>query len=92
MTFTAPASGASGAFSNSSNTITVTTNSSGMANAGTFTANAALGGYSVIAGVAGLGSTAAFSLTNTAGAAAYLDNSRRTGAILHRLRFQHLRL
>ncbi len=67
VTFTAPASGASGAFSNSTNTITVTTNASGVASA-PFTANSTVGGaYTVTAAVAGL-TTVNFSLTNTAGA------------------------
>jgi hypothetical protein len=67
VTFTAPASGASGTFSNSTNTITVTTNASGVASA-PFTANSTVGGaYTVTAAVAGL-TTVNFSLTNTAGA------------------------
>ena len=66
VTFTAPASGASGTFSNSSNTITVTTNGSGVASAGTFTANGTTGSYSVTA-TAGSASTT-FSLTNSAAA------------------------
>jgi hypothetical protein len=70
VTFTAPVSGASGVFSNSSNTITVNTNSSGVASAGTFTANTISGSYNVIAAVGGL--TANFSLTNNAGAAVSL--------------------
>ena len=65
VTFTAPASGASGTFSNISNTITVNTNSSGIANAGTFTANATPGAYSVTASVSGLVTPATFSLTNS---------------------------
>ncbi|MCK5908694.1 MAG: IPT/TIG domain-containing protein, partial [Caulobacter sp.] len=64
VTFAAPGSGASGTFSNSSNTITVTTDASGVASAGTFTANATTGSYSVTA-TAGSASTS-FSLTNSA--------------------------
>jgi hypothetical protein len=68
VTFTAPGSGASGVFSNSSATITVATNASGIASA-PFTANATAGGpYTVTAASAGL-TTVNFSLTNTAGAA-----------------------
>ncbi len=64
VTFTAPAAGASGIFSNSSNTITVTTNSSGIASA-SFKANTNPGNYSVTAAVTGL-SAATFSLSNLA--------------------------
>ncbi len=66
VTFAAPGSGASGTFSNSSNSITVTTDGSGVASAGTFTANATTGSYSVTA-TAGSASTT-FSLTNSAAA------------------------
>jgi ribosomal protein S11 len=72
VTFTAPGAGASGTFSNSSNSVTVTTNASGVASAGTFTANTTPGTYGVTASVSGLGSTAAFSLTNNSGAATHL--------------------
>lgn len=66
VTFTAPGSGASGTFGGSA---TVTTNASGIATAPAFTANATAGGYTVVASVVGLGSTASFSLTNQAGPA-----------------------
>jgi len=62
VTFTAPASGASGTFSNDSNTITVATNASGVATAPLFTANGLPGGYDVVASVNAL--TANFALTN----------------------------
>ena len=65
VTFTAPASGASGTFASpcSGRTCVVTTNSSGLATAPAFKANATAGSYTVTAanGVA----TANFSLTNT---------------------------
>ncbi|HEX8097689.1 MAG TPA: choice-of-anchor Q domain-containing protein, partial [Pyrinomonadaceae bacterium] len=64
VTFTAPASGASGRFSGSS-TATVSTDSSGVATAPTFKANGTAGGYNVTASVQGLTTTPAFSLTNT---------------------------
>ncbi|HKW65252.1 MAG TPA: hypothetical protein VJN89_22055, partial [Candidatus Acidoferrum sp.] len=68
VTFTAPGSGASGTFSNSTAAITVATNASGVASA-PFTANATAGGpYTVTAAASGL-TTVNFSLTNTAGAA-----------------------
>jgi hypothetical protein len=66
VTFTAPSSGASATFSNTTNTITVTTDSSGNAYSGTITANLTVGGpYSVTAAVTSLTSVS-FSLTNTA--------------------------
>jgi hypothetical protein len=69
VTFTAPGSGASGVFSNSTATITVATNASGVA-AAPFTANAIAGGpYTVTAAASGL-TTVNFSLTNTAASAA----------------------
>ena len=64
VTFTAPASGASGTFANTgTNTETVITDSNGVATASQFTANHTSGSYSVTAAVTGLGS-ATFSLTN----------------------------
>ena len=64
VTFTAPGSGASGLFSNSTTTITVATNASGIASA-PITANGTAGGpYTVTAAAAGL-TTVNFSLTNT---------------------------
>ena len=53
VTFTAPSSGASGIFSNSTATITVATNASGVATA-PFTANSTAGGYNVTAAANGL--------------------------------------
>jgi uncharacterized delta-60 repeat protein len=69
VTFTAPASGAGGTFSNGSASITVTTNSQGVASVA-FTANTIAGSYSVKAAAAGLTTQVSFNLTNTAGAAA----------------------
>src|SRR5450755_380023 len=67
VTFTAPGSGASGVFSNSTTTITIATNASGVASA-PFTANATAGGpYTVTAAASGV-TTVNFSLTNTAAA------------------------
>jgi subtilisin-like proprotein convertase family protein len=66
VTFTAPSSGASGTFANSTIMTTASTNSSGIATASSFTANATSGGpYSVSASATGAGSTN-FSLTNLA--------------------------
>jgi hypothetical protein len=64
VTFTPPASGASGTFASSS---TVTTDASGNATAPTFTANGTLGAnYSVTASATGT-NTVSFTLSNTAG-------------------------
>jgi hypothetical protein len=69
VTFTAPAAGASGLFSNTSATMTVATNASGVASA-PFSANATAGGpYAVVATATGL-ATVNFGLTNTAAKAA----------------------
>ena len=67
VTFTAPGSGASGTFSGSV-TATAVTNSSGIAIAPTFTANATAGNYTVSASASGA-APASFSLTNNAGGA-----------------------
>lgn len=68
VTFTAPASGASGTFAaSSSNTTTVSTASDGTATASTFTANTRAGSYSVTATASGGSNpSASFSETNTA--------------------------
>jgi hypothetical protein len=64
VTFTAPSSGASGTFSNSSNTITVSTNGSGIANAGTFTANTNFSDSSYMVTASGSSLSVSFTLTN----------------------------
>jgi uncharacterized repeat protein (TIGR01451 family) len=63
ITFTAPGSGASGTFSNSTNTINGTANGSGQVSE-TFTANSTFGSYSVTVAAGTVSNT--FSLTNTA--------------------------
>src|ERR1035437_4574413 len=68
VTFTAPATGASGTFAGGVNT--ATTNASGVATSAVFTANGNLGAYTVAATVAGGSTPANFSLTNTVGAGA----------------------
>lgn len=78
VTFTAPASGASGTFpagqpevtksnarSAGVNTNTATTNASGIATSTAFTANSTAGAYTVTASIAD-GATASFNMTNTA--------------------------
>jgi Zn-dependent metalloprotease len=65
ITFTAPISGASGAFdSTSTNVATVTTNSNGQATSPNFVANNTAGAYVVAATSVGVSETANFSLTN----------------------------
>mgnify|MGYP000882986248 CR=1 FL=1 len=63
VTFTAPSSGASGSFSNSSTTVTATTDANGIASV-PVTANGTAGGFSVSASVQGPATPASFSLTN----------------------------
>ena len=76
VTFTAPGSGASGAFAGGVNT--ATTNASGVATAAAFTANTTAGGYAVTASVSGVASPANYSLTNLAGAAASITATAGT--------------
>jgi hypothetical protein len=64
VTFTAPTSGASGTFAGGATTVSVQTNSSGVAAAPAFTANSSSGTYTVIATVTGAAGQATFSLTN----------------------------
>ena len=72
VTFTAPASGASGTFS-SGNTATVVTDANGVATAPTFTANSLPGSYLVAATVIGIANPANFSLTNVVGATTHFS-------------------
>jgi hypothetical protein len=64
VTFTAPASGASGKFANGTTSDTEITNSLGTATSSAFTANTTGGTYSVTAAVSGASTPASFSLTN----------------------------
>jgi adhesin/invasin len=64
VTFTAPSSGPGGSFPDGRTTVTVRTNSSGIAIAPPFTANSQAGGYIVTATVKG-GRPVAFALVNT---------------------------
>jgi hypothetical protein len=72
-------SGQSGTFSNSTGTITVNTNASGVATAGTFTANGKIGAYTVTV-TAGPAPAATFNLTNTPGAASKFSVSAPANA------------
>ncbi|HXA18384.1 MAG TPA: lamin tail domain-containing protein [Thermoanaerobaculia bacterium] len=73
VTFTAPASGASGTFSNGTTTASVITDGSGVATSPVFTANATAGPYSVTAASASF--TTTFSLTNLAQSATHFSVS-----------------
>jgi hypothetical protein len=64
VTFTTPASGASGTFANGTNTETDITNNVGVATSSTIKANAVGGTYTVTATVSGAPSPITFSLTN----------------------------
>ncbi len=75
VTFAAPGSGASGAFTGSA---TVQTSAAGVATAPTFTANTAAGAYAVTASTAGVATPASFSLTNNPGAAASITATAGT--------------
>jgi hypothetical protein len=73
VTFTAPASGASGTFG-SSNTVTVMSNAAGRASAPAFMANTVAGSFTVASQAAGGNNPfGSFSLTNTPGAPAALS-------------------
>jgi hypothetical protein len=67
VTFTAPASGASGTFANGQATATATTNNSGIASSPAFTANSTVGGpYTVMATVSGVNTSVSYALINSA--------------------------
>ncbi|HLF14665.1 MAG TPA: hypothetical protein VI932_07235, partial [Bacteroidota bacterium] len=66
VTYTAPASGASGTFAGTgTNTFSVLTDGAGIAIGSTYTANGTVGSYFVTAAATGLGPTTSFSATNT---------------------------
>jgi len=65
VTFTAPATGASGTFANGTSTETDTTNANGVATSTTFTANQTIGTYMVTAAASAVTTTADFSMKNT---------------------------
>jgi hypothetical protein len=78
VTFTAPASGASGTFGKGVGSITVTTAANGQASA-SLKANTRAGSYQVTASVNGISIPANFALTNTAGAATTLTIVQGSG-------------
>ncbi len=65
VTFNAPTNGASGVFAGHGQSVTVGTNSKGVAVAPNFSADAITGGYIVTARVAGIESSATFAMVNT---------------------------
>jgi hypothetical protein len=65
VTFTAPATGASGTFPGGAATVTVTTDPAGVASSPPFTAGPTAGSYPVTATANGAAQAAAFTLTNT---------------------------
>ena len=68
VTFTAPASGASGTFTGNVTTVSITTDAGGIATSPTFTANGTAGGtYDVVASCGGTLPTVSFALTNLKG-------------------------
>jgi hypothetical protein len=88
VTFTAPSSGASGTFPGGGINFTAMTNSSGVATAAAFTANANAGTYSVTATSAGL-PTVSFALTNTSAAThpAFFAGEDLLSGIVYYLKF-----
>jgi Invasin, domain 3 len=68
VNFTAPISSPSGTFTGNLTTVTVTTNSLGIAIAPTFTASTKAGAYAVFAMVSGITAEAKYQLMNVAGA------------------------
>ncbi len=64
VVFAAPDTGASGTFSGGLSTVTIVTDSNGVATAPTFTADTTSGSYLVTASVTGVADSAKFSLTN----------------------------
>ena len=76
VTFTAPATGATGSFANATNSTTAITASNGQATSSSLTANTNAGSYTVTAAT-GTATPASFSLTNNPGAATQLTFTRQ---------------
>lgn len=77
--FTAPATGASGSFPGGLQTVTVVTNSNGIATAPVFTANATAGNYVVNATVVGVTTPATYNLSNFCPASFVVTSSGDSG-------------
>jgi len=80
VTFTAPSSGASGAFANGTVTVTVTvtTGTTGQGSSAAFTANGIAGSYNVSAASPGVATPASFTLTNLVGPASTVSAASGT--------------
>jgi adhesin/invasin len=70
VSFTIPATGASGAFAGGGNTFAATTSATGVATSPLITADATVGVYTATATVSGVATPANYTLTNTVGAGA----------------------
>ena len=75
VTFTAPASGASGTFAGGTTTARVASGSNGIAVAPAFTANGQAGNYAVTAIASGIASTVNFNLTNSSSLTGILNGT-----------------
>jgi len=82
VTYTAPTSGASGTFANSTYTDTEMTNAGGLATSSTFTANATAGPYSVVGSTPSVTGAATFSLTNNPAAPTQLEITSKAFTII----------
>ncbi len=80
VTFTAPATGASGTFANGMTTVVVTSDADGYATAPTFTANGSTGDYQVTATTQNANGSATFNLTNIAPMTFTVSNTNDGGA------------
>ncbi|HWE55967.1 MAG TPA: hypothetical protein VG435_10660 [Acidimicrobiales bacterium] len=83
VTLTAPSSGPSGTFAGAQTTDSGATGTSGQFTSSTFTANAEVGSYSVVASVTGAGTPADFALTNNADVANGLSVVSGSGQSAH---------
>lgn len=81
VTFTTPASGASGTFAGGNNT--AVTSSAGTATSAAFTANATAGSYTVTASAPGVSGTASFSLMNQPGSVGTTTTINSTSSDSH---------
>ncbi len=81
VTFTAPSTGASGTFLNSTVTETDTTNADGIATSTIFTANATTGSYTVSATLLGTGTPVSFSLTNNGASIAATSGTPQSATV-----------
>jgi hypothetical protein len=78
VTFTAPATGASGTFAGGGRSATAVTGASGIATSPVFTANNVIGGYQVVATTSGVAASTVFEMTNTVGGAGVVSATAGT--------------